>query len=283
MASHGKRAQLQERFGCRKTRFGVDMTQAGVFVVLVFAIPWIVGPWLPQQPQTRWEVIASYVPGVWAPTVVAIVMMAWTSGIRGFGRELKSRLRIPSVARHWLLFAIVAPTVVTFIGIWGARLTGDGQAFVPMRSLWSAVVNAMLTGAVGEELGWRGFLLTRLGERLSARNAVLVMSVLWGLWHLPIFLFPDSPYSTWPIVPALATIVAFGTVMGGLFYRTDGSILPTILAHLSLNVALGVGGAQLSSSVLWWTTSVVFAAMAFAVLQGSARQGTNIREVAQQT
>ena len=258
------------------------MIHAAVFVVLVFAIPWIVGPWLPQQPQTRWEVIVSYVPGVWAPTVIATAMMAWTSGLGGLARELRSRLRVPWRARGWLLYASVIPAVVTLIGVGAARLTGDSQPFLRSAALLTVVVNAMVTGAVGEELGWRGFLLSRLDAHMSARSASLVMSALWALWHLPIFLLPDSPYATWPVVPALLTIVAFGAVMGGLFYRTGRSIVPTILAHLSLNVALGVGGARLSSPALWWTTGAVFALMSFMLLQGSAQQGSGIREVAKQ-
>jgi uncharacterized protein len=247
------------------------MIQAAVFTVLVFAIPWMVAPWLPQQPQTRWEVIASYVPGVWAPTAIAIVMMAWTTGLAGFGQELKRRLGIRRGARHWLLVAALAPAVVTLAGVWGARRGGDAQPFLPAGAVWNVVVNALLTGAVGEELGWRGFLLSRLDRRMTPVAAALVMAVLWGLWHVPVFLFPDSPYASWPMVPALLTIVLFGVFMASLFYLADGSILPTILAHLSLNVALSVGGAPLSSRVLWWTVAVAYAALSW-MLMRSARQ-----------
>ena len=43
----------------------------------------------------------------------------------------------------------------------------------------------VITGAVGEELGWRGFLLPRLGERMGAAAAAWVMGILWRLWHVP--------------------------------------------------------------------------------------------------
>jgi len=84
------------------------------------------------------------------------------------------------------------------------------------------------------------------------------MAVLWALWHLPIFLFPDSPYASWPLVPALLTIMAFGLFMAVLFFATQGSVIPTILAHLSLNIALGVGGVQLSSATFWWVLAPLF-------------------------
>ena len=34
----------------------------------------------------------------------------------------------------------------------------------------------------GEEIGWRGYMLTRL-IAAGVPNAVLVSGVIWGLWH----------------------------------------------------------------------------------------------------
>jgi membrane protease YdiL (CAAX protease family) len=229
-----------------------------VFVVLAFAVPWVVAPWLPQQPQNTWELILSYLPGVWAPTVIAIVMIALTRGLPGLARELSERLRVDAAGGIWLLAAAVIPALVTAAGLFVARTAGEGQSFIPASAFGTVVLSAISTGAVGEELGWRGFVLSRLGQRVSQRTAGLVMAILWGLWHLPIFLFPDSPYSTWPLVPALLTIMAFGFFMAALFFATQGSVIPTILAHLSLNITLGVGGVQLSSAVFWWVLAGTF-------------------------
>jgi len=156
-----------------------------------------------------------------------------------------------------------------FAGVFAARSTGAGRPFMPLGAVGNVLLVASLTGAVGEELGWRAFLLSRLGHLMSPRNAALAMAVLWALWHLPVFLFADSPYASWPAVPALLTILSFGTLMGALFARAKGSVLATILAHLTLNVLLGVGGAQLSSPALWWTTCVLFGATALALFQWS--------------
>ena len=95
------------------------------------------------------------------------------------------------------------------------------------------------------------------------------MAALWALWHLPIFLFPDSPYATWPMVPALLTILSFGLFMAGLFFATNGSVVPTILAHLSWNITLGIGGVNLSSAIFWWTLAGVFIVIAAWCLRSS--------------
>ena len=200
------------------------MVQVVVFVVLVFAVPWIVGPWLPQQPQNTWEVILSFLPGVWAPTVIAIAMITVANGVSGLRREIAVRFRYKSAIGIWLLAAVSIPALITLAGVLVARAAGDGQPFIPLNVAKTVVLNAITTGAVGEEFGWRGFLLSRL-------------------------------------------------FMASLFYRTDGSVIPTIAAHLSLNISLGLGGAQLSSSAMWWALATIYVAVA--VVMSRARLVTS--------
>jgi membrane protease YdiL (CAAX protease family) len=139
-----------------------------------------VAPWLPQQPQSTWELILTYLPGVWAPTVLAVVMTAATRGLPHLGRELSERFRIASTNAHWFVVAVAAPALVIAVGWLLARAAGDGQSFIPASAFGTVVVNAAATGAVGEELGWRGFVLSRLGERMSQRAAAVVMALLWA-------------------------------------------------------------------------------------------------------
>ena len=128
------------------------LTQVAAFVALVFAVPWLVAPLLPQQPQSTWELILSYLPGVWAPTVIALVMMTLTGGRAGLARELAERFRVAS-GRTWLLASAATPALVTAAGLLIARAAGDGQSFIPASAFGTVVLNAVTTGAVGEELG----------------------------------------------------------------------------------------------------------------------------------
>lgn len=62
----------------------------------------------------------------------------------------------------------------------------------------SVVVGPFFNGliALGEEIGWRGYLLPRLMPVGKPRAYVLV-GVIWGLWHLPLvvigFTYPNEP------------------------------------------------------------------------------------------
>jgi membrane protease YdiL (CAAX protease family) len=101
-----------------------------------------------------------------------------------------------------------------------------------------ALIN--LLPALGEELGWRGWLLPKFLP-LGAVPAVLVSGVIWGLWHAPLILlgynYPDAP--GWlGLTCMVAMCVLVGAVFGWLRLRS-GSVWPAALAHGAFNAAAG--------------------------------------------
>ena len=115
-----------------------------------------------------------------------------------------------------------------------------------------------ITGAVGEEFGWRGFLVSRLEKAMGFTAAAWIMGGLWSLWHLPVFFDPSMPHYSMPKAVTLPFIAFFGVFLALVFNRSGGSVLATILAHLSLNIMTGFGGVQFSSRTFWGTLAVIF-------------------------
>jgi len=72
----------------------------------------------------------------------------------------------------------------------------------------SAFVIALLSNP-WEEVGWRGFALSRLQARHTAFTATLIVGTLWALWHLPIFFWTDNPMSQYPFTLWFISTVAF--------------------------------------------------------------------------
>lgn len=104
--------------------------------------------------------------------------------------------------------------------------------------LIGALVN--LLPALGEELGWRGWLLPKL-MRYGAVPAILVSGVLWGLWHAPLILLGYN----YPLAPGWLGVLAMtgmcivvGAVFGWLRLRSN-SVWPAALAHGTFNAAAG--------------------------------------------
>ena len=50
--------------------------------------------------------------------------------------------------------------------------------------------------ALGEEVGWRGYMMPRLKERFGLLNGRLLGGVVWGVWHWPLMLLVGYEYGT---------------------------------------------------------------------------------------
>ncbi|MFK4789459.1 CPBP family intramembrane glutamic endopeptidase [Microbacterium sp. ZW T5_56] len=102
----------------------------------------------------------------------------------------------------------------------------------------NAILSSML--AVGEELGWRGWLTPAL-RPLGTGATLLLTGVIWGLWHSPIILLgynfarPDLS----GVLLMVVGCVAWGVLLGWLRLRT-ASVWPAVLAHGSLNASAAV-------------------------------------------
>jgi membrane protease YdiL (CAAX protease family) len=94
----------------------------------------------------------------------------------------------------------------------------------------------VLTDGLGEELGWRGFLLPRLLSRYRAVLASLILGFGWWLWHLPLIWTPGAAIEGQPLWLLLADLMAKSLIFTYVFLGTQGSILMAILLHASTNL-----------------------------------------------
>jgi membrane protease YdiL (CAAX protease family) len=239
----------------------------GLFVLALFATTWTL-PILVRHratPDSIWPILAGLLPVVWAPTVLALVFTRWFEGFEGLRRELRARLRYQRGSSGWVMVAAVVPVAAVMIAVLAARAAGHGAPWTPAAAIPVMVGVQLMTGAVGEELGWRGYLLPRLGERLGVIRAAWLMAMLWSLWHLPAFFTPGMPHQTMPMALVLPSIVLFGLFLAFVFRRNGGSIIATVVAHLFFNIVSGLGGVQLTSGVFWGTLTGLFGVVAILV------------------
>lgn len=104
---------------------------------------------------------------------------------------------------------------------------------IPVASLF----NSLLT--VGEETGWRGFLLPAL-KPLGTWPALIITGIAWGLWHTPVILLGYNFNQPNLYGMALMTIgcLAYGILIGWLRIHA-GNIWPSVIAHGAFNAAGG--------------------------------------------
>jgi membrane protease YdiL (CAAX protease family) len=140
---------------------------------------------------------------------------------------------------------------------------------------------ALPFGPMGEELGWRGFMLPRLLEKYSVTQSTVLVGLAWGVWHLASFTFPGAaipsflPVNAWTILLYFVNTVALSSVFTYLHFTGRGSVFLAILLHCSFNAAASITfdfyGSSVSESLQLATyiaNIVVAGSVGFYLLRG---------------
>lgn len=100
------------------------------------------------------------------------------------------------------------------------------------------IVNIIPT--MGEELGWRGYLLPKLRMFFSDRASLIISGAIWGIWHLPIIVMGHNygtSYWGYPVLGIL-TMTVFCVVLGiieGYISIKLESAVPAAMIHSTVN------------------------------------------------
>lgn len=238
------------------------------YFALAYLISWSL--WLPAvaAAQGWWQVNVPtwwHYTGASGPLSAAILVTALSKGRPGL-RSLLAQYSPSRVRRPWLAFAVVSPLVLVAIGLVLIRLIeGEWPTYadlaradnLPAMALPLTLLVHISTFGIGEETGWRGFVLTRLQHDHTAMRATHLLALGWGLWHLPAFFENESFMAMGP----LETIGwAIGIWMGAIFLTwlynsSHGSLLIVVFWHglfnqFSASAASSVVPATLSVGVI---------------------------------
>lgn len=160
-----------------------------------------------------------------APTVGALVAR-WRAGARiQWGR--------PGV---WLVVSLVPMLAVLAVYIVGASAGWDVEdPDVLVRALTLAPIGIVTASvsALGEEIGWRGFLWPTLRQERSFWAAAARVGVVWWLYHVPLILL--GWYGSLSGLPAFTLAVAGFTLFAGVLTDRSRSLWPSVVAHGSWN------------------------------------------------
>jgi len=211
--------------------------------------------------------------GAFGPMIAALILTALTQGLVGV-RALLSRWFKWRVKAQYYAFAILGPLGLFILAVlinrviartW-ADLSLLGEAdYLPSLTPLGTLLLWLLTYALGEETGWRGYALPRLQRKYSAATSTLILAVFWAFWHLPAFFYRDTYIQLGFLgFPMFLISITFATmVFTWLYNSTGGSLLLVILFHaffnwLSTSDAGGTSaGIVMSIPVIVWAIFVV--------------------------
>jgi uncharacterized protein len=215
------------------------------FIVFAFAWSWGLGFVASQiKPQSILVSTAVLMVSGFGPSIAAFVIVGAFSGSLGFRRWLAHCLN-RNVGWRWFALAFLMPPLVMMVALvvhillGGAILAPIAAAHIPLAIANFGLVS-LVGGPLGEEFGWRGYAMSALLAQTTWRIASLLLGLVWGLWHLPLFFMGGTAQSQMPIFVFMLNILAGSVLFGWLFVRTKGSVLPAIVLHTSLNAWAGL-------------------------------------------
>jgi membrane protease YdiL (CAAX protease family) len=124
----------------------------------------------------------------------------------------------------------VAFGVVSFPGL------GPGFATGILNVAITTIIFAVVF--LGEEIGWRGYLLFRLAELMPGRAAALVTGAFHAIFHLPLLVLTTTYQNEgkrWIVVPVVMVTLTLAGVWYGWLRLWSGSIWPVSLSHSAFN------------------------------------------------
>ena len=173
---------------------------------------------------------------LFGPAIAAMIVAARVDGRQGLG-QLADGLKRWRVRPRWYVAAFGYPVLATAIGLAVYVLVGHAIPSLPGAIGVADLLLFVLV--VGEEIGWRGYMLPMMLRRWSPFQATMILGVAWALWHAPSYLVPGMPAYGQPYLAFVAWVLPLTVGMTWLYLGTRSTLLTTIM-HGSANLSLGL-------------------------------------------
>jgi membrane protease YdiL (CAAX protease family) len=182
-----------------------------------------------------------------APALSAIIPVAVLIALTPVrGRATWSNLGLARAGiRRWPV-ALAVPTAIAVFVYGIGLLTGVlGAGAYPSLAVLGSVLTNIALGSIlvlGEEVGWRGFLLSRLHLIMPPRRAALIVGLVHAVIHLPLVLLTttyNSQGSRWIVAPLTVVTITAAGVFYAWLRDSSGSLWPAAIAHSAGNTLIG--------------------------------------------
>lgn len=221
-------------------------TSAWFYFVLAFGITWVfwLFPILASRGVLQLGQAAQLIclfAGSFGPFIAAFVAVyrdgRWPAVREFAGRSLRYRMG----PLYFLAAMLLVPIVGGLSMLWLASHGGPPFAFqVSLSHAPMLYVELFLFGgSVNEEFGW-AYAIDRLQQRSSLLRSAVLLGVIWGCWHIPLFFTPGLTQSFIPFWAFLIFTIALRIVIVWGYASNRQSILIALLFHTASNFAFNL-------------------------------------------
>jgi membrane protease YdiL (CAAX protease family) len=208
------------------------------------------------------------------PSIAGLLVVGWRDGASA-RRALRRSAFTFRGQSGWraLLIPVVAAGTAVIAGL-ATGVAAPTPASIGSSLLILALIpfTAVVSGPLGEELGWRGFLLPHLLGRHSAIAATLRIIPIWVLFHLPLMVTESDRRGWW-----IVSVAGMSIALTWLHQLSGGSIALAIVFHAAVN---SIGGAAIQlfdeahRQAAWIGWSTVWVVAGIALVAGPLRRSS---------
>lgn len=149
----------------------------------------------------------------------------------------------PRLSFSLLSTVVIIQVIIIAVTIFILSITSDTQeialSFTGLGLMLFAFLDNLVRGPLGEELGWRGYALNELQKKYSPLKSSLIIGVLWGFWHTPLWF--ASGYTGMNLIKYILIfmigILSFSIIVT-LFYNLNKNLVIPIVMHQLFNYSL---------------------------------------------
>ena len=219
------------------------------FFLLTFAYSWII--WIPSVMDgigiklpfdiAGYSIVVVII-GAFAPLLAAITLVTREAGWKGT-RTFLGKVFDFHFKPVYLLVALALPLLIHAISHYLALAIGldVAQTLFPAESPVAPIVLAipyfilmLIIGGGQEEFGWRGYAQEPLQEKMGVIPASLIIGVIWGLWHLPLWFMAGDLHSAYSFI-AFVLMTTSISLMYAWLYNSGGKKLILVMIFHAMN------------------------------------------------
>ena len=196
----------------------------------------------------------------WTPTFVILILFKLLYPGVKLTDFLKTnflcRIRFKSFINSLLIqIVILSIVVLMFLLLSGTKI--NSLEFVALQSIIPVFFINLTSGPIGEELGWRGYALHKLQEKYSPLIASIILGLVWGFWHLPLWLLSGyTGLELFYYIGAFLISVISLSIIITFFYNKSKNILIAMWIHFWFNFFLHIVEIELLTLLIY--TSLVY-------------------------
>ena len=262
------------------------------FFLLTFAYSWVI--WIPSVLDgigielpfivTGYSTVVVII-GAFAPMMAAITLVVREEGWKGtrvfLGQALNFRIK-----PVYLVLALALPVLIHAIAHYLALAVGLDVAKtlipteIPVAPIVLAIPTFILMLVIGggqEEFGWRGYAQEPLQEKIGVMPASLVIGVIWGIWHLPLWFMAGDLHGAYSFLAFVMMTTSISIVYAWLYNSSGKKLIVVMFFHAMNNTAApllpflhGIEGKPESAYWIYAAVNVIFGIIfAYVLIKGS--------------